>query len=210
MASRKELKEQRRREREEAERRAARAERRRRRLLVFGGIASVALLGAGGAAVALLGGGEGGPEEAFAAKAEGLDDRATEADLALGADHFHPTVRVVANGETIPIPPDIGVASDGTALVPIHMHPPDETLHAEGVEEGAFSLGQLMTIWGVPFSDTRLGPYVEDDRRQVRVFAKPKGAKAFEPVEDAADLQLRDGDEVYVFYGTPQESPITL
>jgi hypothetical protein len=210
MASRKELKEQRRRERLEAERRALAAKRRGRRLRLFGIIAGAVALAAGAAAFAALGGLDDDPEDVFAAKPEGLQERVDAARLTLAGDHIHPTVRIVANGQPVPIPEDIGVAADGGPHAPIHRHPGDELLHAEGIEEGAFTLGQFMTVWGVPLSPTRLGPYRADGRRKVTVLVKPKGKAQFTESKEITNLQLRDGDEVYVVYGTPEQSPIVL
>jgi len=207
MASRKELKEKRRREREEAARRAEHQKRRRRRLrLLASAAAAIAVLGAG-AAFVLLGGARDDPNGDFAAKPEGLQERVQKARLTLGADHFHPTVRVVANGEDIRIPDNIGAAAGG-AHAPIHRHPGDEQLHAEGLEQGRFTLGQFMEVWGVPLSATRLGPFRAAGRRKVMVLAKPKGAERFRRVRDIDGLQLRDGDDVYIVYGTAEQSPV--
>ena len=208
MASRKEEKEQRRREREDAERRERQAQSRRRRARRIG----VVVLGLAAAAVA------GGmayletrddAEEAFAAKPDGLDTRMQKAGLTLGTDHFHPTVRVVVEGKPVPIPVDVGIGTGGV-MAPIHLHEGDEKLHAEGVVEGRFTLGQFMRVWGVELTPTRLGPYREDSRRKVAVMVKPKGKDRFDEVRDPAGLEMKDGDEVYVIYGTPAQSPIIL
>jgi hypothetical protein len=209
MASRKALKEQRRREREEAERREAQYERRRRRLRISGGLAAAVAAGSAAAALIISGGGPDDPEDVFAAKPDGLQDRVSEAGLTPGAEHFHPIVRVVANGQDIPIPDDIGVDAAG-GHAPVHRHAGDEQLHAEGLQEGNFTLGQFMRVWGVPFGPTRLGPYRADARRKVMVLVMPKGQKAFRESRKFGDLQLRDGDEIYVVYGTPEQSPVVL
>jgi hypothetical protein len=210
MASRKELKEQRRRAREEAERRERERARRRTRLRALGVAGAVAALAAAAGGAVLLGAFEQDPEDVFGPKPEGLAERVEEAQLTYGADHFHPTIRLVANGSEIPIPVDLGVAPAGGQHAPIHLHAGDEQLHAEGLEEGTFTLGQFMTVWGVPLTPTRLGPYRENGDRRVMVFVKRRGEKRFTETDAFADLQLRDADEVYLVYGTPEESPIAL
>lgn len=130
MSSRKELKERRRREREEAERRAQEQARRRRRLRLYAALGAAAAALAVGAAVVAFDGGD-DPKEVFSAKPEGLGEPLQKARRALGTDHFHPTIRVVANGEQIPVPDDVG-AGEGTASTPLHRHPGDEQLRAEG------------------------------------------------------------------------------
>ena len=208
MASRKELKEQRRREREEAERRAEQAQRRRRRLRTYGIAAAAAVVIAGAIGFAALGGLEGDPADAFAARPDGIDDRAAKAGITPGTDHFHPTVRVVANGEPVPIPPDIFDDGSGRPVVPMHFHEGDELLHAEGVKAGTLTLGQFMTVWGVPLTPSRLGDHRADGNRKVSVLVKPRGGDRFTETREFGRLPLRDGDEVYVIYGTPEQSPI--
>ena len=208
MASRKELKEQRRREREEAERRAEQAQRRRRRIRVYAVAASAVAVIAGGAAFVLLGGLESDPVDAFGAHPDGIAERAAKARITPGTDHFHPTLRVVAEGDPVPIPPNVLEDGSGKSAVPMHFHEGDEKLHAEGVKEGSLSLGQFMTIWGVPLTPSRLGDYRAGGNRKVSVLVKPKGKDRFTESKEFGRLQLRDGDEVYLIYGTPEQSPI--
>ena len=210
MASRKEQKEQRRREREEAERRAEQAQRLRRRIRVYALAAGAVAVIAGAAAFVSLGGVESDPADAFGAHPDGIDDRAAKAGITPGADHFHPTVRVVANGEPVEIPPNIFDDGSGRPVVPMHFHEGDEQLHAEGVREGGLTLGQFMTVWGVPLTPSRLGDYRAGGDRTVSVLVKPKGKDRFTESKDFGRLQLRDGDEVYVMYGTREQSPIVL
>ena len=210
MSSRKELKEQRRREREEAERRERERARRRRLVQIAGVVAAIAAAGGALGAAALLGVFGEDPGDAFAARPEGMEERAVRAGLTPGADHFHPTVRVVVEGEEVAIPQDVGAAAPGGQHAPIHLHPGDEQIHAEGVEAGTFTLGQFMAVWGVPLTPTQLGPYRESASREVVVFVRRKGERRFSRTEEVADLELGDGDEVYVVYGTPEQSPIVL
>ena len=208
MASRKEQKEQRRREREEAERRAEHAQRRQRRIRVYAIAAGAVAVIAGGAAFVLLGGLESDPADAFAAHPDGIDNRVTKARITPGGDHFHPIVRVVANGEPVPIPPNVLEDGSGKPAVPMHFHEGDEKLHAEGVKEGTLTLGQFMTIWGVPLTPSRLGEYRAGGNRKVSVLVKPKGKDRFTETNEFGRLQLHEGDEVYVMYGTREQSPI--
>ena len=207
MSSRQELKAQRRREREAAERAAAKAERRRLLLVrIATGVVVVSVV----AVVAVLIVSSDGSESSsgdFGANPDGLVERVERAGLTPGNDHFHPTVRVYASGEEIPIPEDLGTSSDG-AHVGVHKHPGDPQVHAEGVKAGTFTLSQLMAVWGVPFGEDRLGPYRADGQREVTVFVKDSGETSFEETDAYGDLKLSDGQEVYVVYGTAEQSPI--
>ena len=208
MASRKEQKEHRRREREAAERAARVAERRRRRMRagLAGGVALAVV-----AAVALFGiAGVGGSDDSdsFAAKPEGLDKRMADAELPIAGDHFHPTLKVFVSGKEVPVPDDIGVGEGGVSA-PLHKHPGDEQLHAEGVREGALTLEQVMKVWGVPLSSTELGPHEAEGPRAVRMWVKGPGDERFSESREFGRLRLRDRSEIYLAYGTPEQAPIT-
>ena len=205
MASRKELKEQRRREREAAERAALQAQRRRRRLRAA--IAALAVVAVGGAGIALAVSGSGDEGESFAAEPDGLQERVQAAGLQFGDDHFHPTVKVFAGEREIPVPDDIGGA-EGARESPLHKHAGDEQLHAEGLVEGAFTLGQFMRVWDVTLSPTQLGPYRAEGARTVRMWVKAPDARRFRESREFGRLELRDGMQVYLAYGTPEQAPI--
>lgn len=208
MASRKELKEQRRHERLAQEAAARQAERRRRRLQMIGAALALLVLAGGGAALALRGSGGGGDGlKSFAAKPNGLAQRVAAANLTPGNDHFHPTITVFVGDRRISVPDDVGGAG-GTMESPIHRHAGDEQLHAEGVKAGSLTLGQFMTIWGVALSPTQLGPYRAGGGSTVRMWVKDRSAKRFRETRDFGRLKLRDGQQVYLFYGTRRQAPI--
>lgn len=207
MASRKELKEQRRREREEKERAAVQAERRQRKLRLVGGALAVLVVAAGGVILALTQGGGDSAADAFTAKPDGLEQRVADAKLTAGSDHFHPTLKLFVGERAISVPEDIG-GPGGSMVSPIHRHAGDEQLHVEGVQEGSVTLGQFMRIWDVALSPTQLGPYRADGRRTVRMWVKDNGAKRFRESREFGRLKLRDGQQVYLAYGTAAQAPI--
>lgn len=206
MASRKEQKEQRRRAREAAERAAQSAARRRRRWRVIGGGSAIVIALAAVAVFGLAGVG-GDDAETFEAKSEGLEERMAEAKLQLASDHFHPLLKVFVSGKEVPVPDDIGVG-EGGVNAPLHKHPGDEQLHAEGVKEGALTLAQVMKVWGVSLSPTRLGPHEAEGDRAVRMWVKPPDAKRFRESREFGDLRLRDRTQIYLAYGRAAEAPI--
>lgn len=210
MSSRRELKEERRREREELERTTRDQERARRRRRVAYGV--VGVLAAGGGIAALAAGGSGSgdagsPEEVFAAKPEGLEQRVAEAKLPLGPDHFHPTITAFVGKKAFEVPLDIGGAG-GAEVSPVMKHEGNDALHAEGLKQGELTLGQFMRLWDVPLTSTQLGPYREEGAKKVRLLVKDKGEKAFTESQEFGDLVLREGQEVYLVYGTLEESPV--
>lgn len=207
MSSRKELKAQRRNERDAARRAALAADQRRRRRRRFG-IGLLVPTVAAAVVLAITLSGRGDASESFAAKRQGLTERMSGARLKLGVDHFHPTLKVFVGDVEIPVPDDIGAGEGGTHA-PLHRHAGDPKLHAEGLEDGALTLAQVMKIWGVAFSEDRLGSYRADGRQAIRVWAKAPRQTRFREATKPADLRLTDGQEVYLAYGTREQAPIT-
>lgn len=119
---------------------------------------------------------------------------ATEAGLNLGpmgtAEHYHPTLRVVANGEAILVPPNIGVDPSTGAMSAVHTHESDGTIHIEAqtVDE-EFTLGQFFTQWNVALGTNRIGGVESKDGILMTVNGRPVSG-------DPAQLRLRPDQEI--------------
>lgn len=88
--------------------------------------------------------------------------RAASAGLDLGpmgtAEHYHPQLQIIINGNQVPVPPNIGVDTATGAMSAIHTHELDGTIHIEADSVGeVFTLGQLFIQWGVKLSPTQIG-----------------------------------------------------
>lgn len=88
--------------------------------------------------------------------------RAASAGLDLGpmgmAEHYHPQLRIFANGDEVPVAPGIGVDPDTGAMSAVHTHEGDGTVHIEASKAGeAFTLGQVFTQWNVTLTNTQIG-----------------------------------------------------
>jgi hypothetical protein len=69
------------------------------------------------------------------------------------AEHYHPELRLVINGEDVPVPAGVGIDPATGAMSALHTHTSDGVLHVEADEAGqTFTLGQLFTQWGVPLT----------------------------------------------------------
>lgn len=100
--------------------------------------------------------------------------RVASAGLDLGpmgmAEHYHPRLRIIIDGEDVPIPANIGVDPSTGAMSAVHTHETDGTIHIEADTEGeAFTLGQLFTQWGVALSRTQIGGVTASDGQPVNV-----------------------------------------
>lgn len=103
-----------------------------------------------------------------------VSDRVAAAGLELGpmgtADHYHPHLRVVIDGQDIPVAGNIGVDPGSGAMSAVHTHEADGTIHIEADSVGeTFTLGQLFTQWGVHLSATQLGGQQADSGGRVEL-----------------------------------------
>ncbi|WP_329115924.1 hypothetical protein [Streptomyces sp. NBC_01465] len=101
--------------------------------------------------------------------------------------HIHPHLEVFADGRRVTVPADIGIDRSGRKprYSPLHTHDTTGKLHVESAVRRDFTLGQLLTEWGVPRTDGRA--YVNG-----RAYAG-----------DPARIVLHDLDEIRLVYGRP-------
>lgn len=63
--------------------------------------------------------------------------------------HWHPQIEIYVNDKKQEISPNIGIS--GGAMMPMHTHKPDGTVHIESVgviRKDNITLGQFFQIWG--------------------------------------------------------------
>jgi hypothetical protein len=211
MASRREQKERLRQERlarEQADTQLARQKRRRGML-----VAAVLVLAAAAAVVAVVIAGSGGSgseaQAAFGPHYSGLTERREAAGVptmseaaTVGAAHFHPKLRIYVHGKQMKVPPNIGIdpANSPNDMAGLHTHDDSGTIHNEAGT--AARLNQFFAIWGVPLSPTRLGPYRTDRKNRLRMWVDDKPSREF------GNLQLKDGQQIVLSYGTKADDPI--
>lgn len=203
---------QRRREERLAQEETAKEQARRRRLVGFvaAGVLVAASLGAIVVVVAVGGGGESATssEAPFGHHYDGLDERREGAGVptmaeaqTVGAAHFHPKVKVYANGKEVKVPPNIGISPDNppSEMAGLHTHDGRGTIHNEAGTSA--KLRQFFAVWGVALSSNHLGPYRATKSKKVRMWVDGKPSSAF------GALQLKDRQEIVVAYGTKSDMP---
>lgn len=113
------------------------------------------------------------------------------------AEHYHPQLRIVVNGQRVAVAGGIGVDPATGAMSAVHTHDGDGTIHVEAATVGqTFTLGQLFVQWGVKLTATEIGG-VEAEPGQKTVVAVNGAAVAGDP----ADLRLRPGQSIVVSLG---------
>lgn len=128
------------------------------------------------------------------APVEGIPALVKEAGLNLGpmgtAEHYHPTLRIVIDDETIAIPPNIGVDPSTGAMSAVHTHEGDGTIHIEADTVGeVFTLGQLFTQWDVALGADQIGDIKSDNPIVVTVDGQQVAG-------DPSELRFRPDQQI--------------
>lgn len=116
-------------------------------------------------------------------------------DSGQGQYHVHTLLTVYANGEPVEVPGNIGLAPGSESMSPIHTHNTSGVVHVEASKQYPFVLGDIFSVWGVPFSATKLGGFRGSGADGVSVYVNGK------PVDDRENLKVKDLDNVVVAFG---------
>lgn len=214
MASRKEEKERLRLERQAREQTEREQSTRRTRLYGYAaaGVLIIATTLAVVVVVAVGGGDSGGTAGAGSLSStnfEGLAERRQAANVptmaeasTVGAAHFHPLLKVYVDGTQVKLPVNIGIDPNAAPsdMAGLHTHDDSGTIHNEAGTEARLS--QFFAVWGVPFSGQRLGPHRATRNKKVKMWVDGKPSREF------GQLQLEDGQQIVVAYGTKADEPL--
>jgi hypothetical protein len=100
----------------------------------------------------------------------------------------------------VTVPANIGIdpREDSGQMASLHTHDDSGTIHNEG-QAGA-TLGQFFAVWGIPFSNDRLGPDRADEGRIVQMWVDGEPSQAW------GSLALADGQDIRITFG-PKRAP---
>ena len=133
------------------------------------------------------------PEQAHLARRLGALRLPAESDAAF---HIHARLDIYVDGRRVPVPALIGIDPAGGLLAPLHTHDASGIVHVEADRPFPFTLGEFFDVWGVRFSDRRLGAYASP---QVYV----DGRHSADPVRHV----LRAHDRIVIGIGPPGSFP---
>jgi hypothetical protein len=109
-------------------------------------------------------------------------------------EHYHAHLRVIADGNEMAVPSQIGIDQATQTLSPLHTHDDSGVIHIEADQKDfRATLGDVLDIWGVKFTDQCLGGFCDG----VKVYVNGK------PVSDPVNYKLQSHDAVTVVAGTP-------
>jgi hypothetical protein len=227
MASRKEQKERLRAERiarEEAERREAT---RRRRLQIGAGAGAVVIIAAVVAVIAASSGGGGGSSSSGITYHKGsvpssaqlaLEDTSppwqpdykqlpqrVQAMRLPGFNettfHIHAWLHVYVDGKQVTVPQNIGIDAATQFISPLHTHDTSGIIHMEADQQYDFTLGQVMNVWGVTFSDNQIGSLKSKGDQKLQVYVNGQ------LVKDPVNVVMQEHDNIVIGYGKTGSFP---
>ncbi len=105
--------------------------------------------------------------------------------------HVHAQLTVKINGETLPIPANIGSAP---CVLPIHTHDGTGKIHVENAFQFDAKLGEFFQLWGKTFTPTQILDSVVDDTHELVMTVNGEQSTAW------GDLILEDAQDIVIEY----------
>ncbi len=106
--------------------------------------------------------------------------------------HIHPNVKIIINGQTQPIPANIGISS--TCMMAIHTHDDSGKVHIEYPEVRDFQIGDFFANWEQPFSKNQILDKKSDATHTITMTVDGKPSNEFEK------LTMKDGQQIVIEY----------
>lgn len=118
--------------------------------------------------------------------------------------HVHDHLDVIVNGQNIPVPANLGIDGRERIVAELHTHDTDGIIHVESNDPNyKFTLGQLMTLWNIPLTQTQFNTLHTDSVNSLGVYVD--GVKQ---TGDPADVPITGGQEIAIVYGPEGAVPI--
>ncbi len=109
------------------------------------------------------------------------------------AEHIHPHLDIIINGQPVAIPAEIGTTP--TCTRPVHTHDDSGTIHVESPVVYPFSVHDFFLVWGQPFDNTQILQYKVDSTHVLTMTVN--GA----PNNQFQNYVMREGDKIVITYG---------
>ena len=88
------------------------------------------------------------------------------------AFHVHAHLTMYINGQALPLPAQIGIATDQSCFYWLHTHDTTGVIHIEAPANHAFLLGNFLNVWSTQFSALGYPPQLDQAGWQVYVNGK--------------------------------------
>ena len=126
------------------------------------------------------------------------------------AEHIHMYLAIYVNGQQVQVPPNTGVASNGTCLYPLHVHsdPGDENIiHEESPNTDTYTLGAFFDIWGQPLSSTQVMGNKVDATHQLQFVTFDGNGHKTVVTGNPLNIQFSEHETIYILYNSPNVTP---
>jgi hypothetical protein len=134
-------------------------------------------------------------DAAAAVTAAGLPMLGAEGNV----EHIHAHLDVLADGQSVPVPANIGIDRRQGTISPLHTHDGSGVIHIESPVKRQFSLGEFFSEWQVSLTPDNVGALRAGDGEVVRVFVNGKPQTG-----NPAAILFNAHDEIALVYGTPR------
>lgn len=115
--------------------------------------------------------------------------------------HVHSWLHVYVDGKKVTVPANIGIDQATQTISPLHTHDTTGIIHEEADQTYDFTLGQLMAVWGVKFSDNQIGSLKSKGDEQLQVYFNGK------KVSDPVNLIMPEHSNIVIGYGKAGSFP---
>jgi hypothetical protein len=119
--------------------------------------------------------------------------------------HIHQHLDLLINGQSLPVPPMIGIDHNNQFISPLHVHDASGTIHIESPVVQTFTLGQFFDIWGLTFTNQCIGGDCTNESASLRVYVNGQLSQG-----DPRAIALAPHQEIFIFYGTMAQLPKTI
>jgi hypothetical protein len=121
------------------------------------------------------------------------------------AVHYHAHLDIIDDGAEVTVPGGIGFVLRGgqaTGITVLHTHDTSGVIHIESAKSVSYTLGQVLTEWGVALSATQVGGLHAD---AAHVLAAYVDGQRFSG--DPATIKLQRHLEIALWYGPSDQTP---
>jgi hypothetical protein len=114
-------------------------------------------------------------------------------------EHIHAHLDVLVDGQTVPVPADVGIDVHRRTISPLHTHDTSGVLHIESPVKRQFSLGEFFSEWQVSLSEDNIGALRTGGGNVVSVFVNGRQRNG-----NPGAIMLGAHDEIAVLYDRPR------
>jgi len=106
--------------------------------------------------------------------------------------HIHPELKIIANGNEVQIPADIGIKL--SCMNSLHTHSADGIIHIESPVQRDFTLGDFFAVWDKTFTRDQILDYKVDQSSKIIMTVNDTSVDTYE------NTIMKDKDKIIIDY----------